>query len=176
MVNRIKTLIFLLSLSSCSSFQEKSKQIKYEYPPDNPYPTIMKKAKSSEMLALLVELKPKSLKFDCTLRNDSPYYWCGVDGVIQNPDPKLPKKVGTTYHRVVNLEGKKVSENLIKRLKKANKPVFLVTPRSFHIDDNEFGNLMFGIYNEDECMNLFHDYSTCPGTSKKLNIFTGKYE
>ncbi len=126
--------------------------------------------------SVAVELKPESLEFDCTLRNDSPYYWCGVKGVIKNTDPKLPSKVGTVYQRVVDSKGKKVSEALISRLKKANIPVFLVAPHTFSIDDDgTFGNYMYGIYNRDECMDLWDDYSACPKSVKKLNVFTGKY-
>lgn len=176
-VNNIVIFVFILLLESCGGQQYKKKEESWEYPADNLYPTIMKSVPRIDgPPRVAVELKPKSLKLDCTLRNDSPYYWCGVDGEIKNPDPKLPKTVSTVYQRVVNAKGKKASENLIKRLKKANVPVFLVAPHTYSIDnDGTLGNYMYGIYNGDECMDIWDDYSACPVTAKKFDIYTGKY-
>ncbi len=175
--NDVLIFIFLLLFQSCSGQQYKKKKEQWEYPADNIYPTIMKQVpRNGGPPRVAVELTPKSLKFDCTLRNDSPYYWCGVDGVITNPDPKLPVRISTVYQRIVDARGKIVSESLIMRFKKANKPVFLVAPHTFSIgDDGTLGNYMYGIYNDDECVDLWDDYSACPTTAKRLDIFTGKY-
>lgn len=69
-----------------------------------------------------------------------------------------------------------MSKELIKRLKKANRPVFLVAPHTFTIDDDStLENYMYEIYNSDECMDIWDDYSAYLKTAKKLDIFTGEY-
>jgi len=174
---RVNNFIFFTLfcfLFACTTEEKRSTE--WEYPPVNPYPTVMNEGKCKDgPPCIIVELDPKSLKFDCTLRNDSPYYWCGIDGQIKNPDPKLPKIVGTVFHRIVDKKGKKTSKELVNRLKKADKPVFLVAPTGYYIKSNEFGNAIFGIYNEDECMNLFYDFSSCPESAKKLDLYKGNY-
>lgn len=164
------TIVVLFS--ACSPLQN----TKTDNTLTNPYPSIMKLFVYKERVpSLIVELEAKSLTFKCSLRNDSPYYWCGIEGNINNPDFKLPKKVIVTFHRVVDKKTKKVAENFFQKLKTSNKPIFLVSPNSYQISNNEFGNLMFGVYNEDVCMDLFRDFEACPKSAKKFDLYSNSY-
>ena len=178
-VNSIVISLIFIFFAACSSSYMglKEDNVKWDYAPLNPYPSVMKEVKCErDTPCVLIELKPESLQLDCTLRNDSPYYWCGVSGKIKYPDTKLPERVDTVFHSVVSKVVKKNTERLIKRLKESGKPVFLFSPPQFFIDDaNEFTNKMFGIYNEDECADMFYQYFICPETAKKFDVYSNKY-
>lgn len=42
-------------------------------------------------------------------------------------------------------------------------------------DKKSVSSQLYGFYNSKECIDLFDDYSLCPNTAKKLDIFSGKY-
>ncbi len=179
-IKKIITLVVaLLSLLGCSVGKMKQqKDAQFEVTSRNPYPTIMQEFRNKDDISyFIVELKPESLQFDCSLRNDSPYYWCGVDGELKKRDLKLPEKIGTVFQSVVEQKVKLAAKKLILRLKKANKAVYLVSPIAYFIDkkSGEFTNTIRGIYNEDECMNLFDDFSTCPQSAKKFDLYGNRY-
>jgi len=176
--NNVKIILFFLLITSCSYLKkQQKKEVEYIYPPINKFPSVMKEIQTKDGPVLMVELKPESLEFECTLRNDSPYYWCGIDGEIKNPDPKIPSKVTTVYHTVVTEKGKSASLKFVKRLKELKKPVFFIITCGVDVDKQDYtlSAQMFGAYNEYECMEVFGDYSLCPETSKILDIHTGEY-
>lgn len=174
----IINLFFIISITSCSQINKRNKEIDYIYPPDNPFPSIFTVRKYKDQnIGLTAKLNPETIKMSCRLRNDSPYYWCDFEGELISPDPKLPKKIASTFHVVVAKEGKKVAINFAKRMKKYDEPVVLVLEKGAFIskEHNLIYSQLFGVYNSKECFDVFHDYSLCPKSAKKLNIFTGDY-
>lgn len=141
----------------------------YVYPPTNPYPSIFTEVETQLSTPnLSVEVYAKSLEISCLLRNDSPYYWCFIDGKIINKDKNLPKKVATFFHTVVDESGMEKSKKLVQRMKKNGIPVTMILNIGIYIN-KEAGELsaqLIGLFNKKECMNLFGDYSVCPSTSK----------
>lgn len=176
--NCLSFLLLLLVISSCSLNAEKNKEIEYIYPPDNPFPSIFQVRRYKDQnLGLTAKLKPKTIKMSCRLRNDSPYYWCDFEGKLISPDPKLPKKISSTFHVVVAEIGKKAALSFAKRMRKNNEPVTIVLARrasKSNADDSIYSQL-FGVFNSKECFDVFDRYSLCPKTAKKLDIFSGKY-
>jgi hypothetical protein len=175
--NKLTLLIFFL-IFSCSNIVNKEESL-YETPEKFkdkfPFSTI-KKTCEDDLPCYVIELKPESLSLECSLRNDSPYYWCHVSGVLKNPDPKLPKKISTVFHSVVGPEAKTRSEKFVIRLKKSKKPVYLITINGYFISqDKELISQLTGLFNEDECIEIYNDYSACRESKKKFNIHSGKY-
>lgn len=173
-------LILLHSfIISCSQVSKNSKKLEWNYPPDNPFPSIFTVGKYSDQnIGLTAKLKPETIKMSCRLRNDSPYYWCDFEGELVSPVLELPTKISSTFHVVVDDTGKKAALNFAKRMKKNNEPVVIVLEMRAFITkvDNSLYSQLFGIYNSKECFDVFDDYSLCPETAKKLDIFTGKYK
>lgn len=171
-------ILLVFSFVSCSQISKEYSTPKWNYPPDNPFPSILKqKEYADQRVALLAKLKANTLKMTCNLRNDSPYYWCGLEGELLNPSSELPKKLGTFFHVVVAEEGKQAAINLTNRMIENGEAVTAVlNTRPFIMDDNKsVSSQLYGFYNSKECFDLFDDYSLCPNTAKKLDIFSGKY-
>lgn len=173
-----KVLLFLILTVSCSHVEKNSKDPEYIYPPNNPFPSIFTVRKYKDQnIGLTANLKPQTIKMSCRLRNDSPYYWCDFEGELVSPDPKLPKKISSTFHVVVAEIGKKAALNFAKRAKQNNEPVTIVLEMRASITniDNSIYSQLFGVYNSKECFDVFEKYSLCPNTAKKVDIFSGKY-
>lgn len=132
--------------------------------------------REDEFPCLITEVKHISLHFGCTLRNDSPYYWCSLETMFTKPTQKLPSKSVHVFPSVVNDEIKIQFEKFMERLKNAKKPVFIVGFDEFFVDDenHQLINKMHGAFNEQECMDFDNDFTQCPKTAKRLNIYTGK--
>ena len=174
----IRVLFSLILMTSCSQTDKKVKRPEYIYPPDNPFPSIFTVRRYKDQnVGLTAKLKPETIKMSCRLRNDSPYYWCDFEGELVTPDPKLPKKVSSTFHVVVAEIGKKAALKFAKRMKKNNEPVVIVLEMraSKTKVDNSIYSQLFGVYNSKECFDVFDRYSLCPKTAKKLDIFSGRY-
>ena len=178
MLKLINRILLISILVSCSQLSKEDKKPKWNYPPDNPFPTIFTVRKyKDENIGLTAKLKPETIKMSCRLRNDSPYYWCDFEGELLSPDPKLPKKINSTFHVVVAKTGKEAAINFARRVKNNNKPVVIVLQsRASKSDvDNSIYSMLFGIYNDRECFDVFHRFSLCPKNTKKLDIFSGEY-
>lgn len=176
--NNVKIILFFMLITSCSYLKKQlKKEVEYIYPPVNQFPSIMTEIESDGNPALLLKLKPESIYISCNLRNDSPYYWCSLEGEVEKPDPKLPKKVFSVYHTVMPEKGKLASLQLYKRLRKTKKTVFVILAIGVSIDkdDNDISGQFLGLFTDIECMHVFGDYSLCPRSSKILNIHSGKY-
>lgn len=171
-------ILLIFSIISCAQVDKKNKETEYIYPPDNPYPSVFTVRRYKDKnVGLTAKLKPETVNISCRLRNDSPYYWCDFEGELISPDPKLPKKIASTFHVVVAEAGKIAAINLAKRMKKNNEPVVIVLEMRASVSKeyNFIHSQLFGIYNNKECFDVFERYSLCPDTAKKLDIFTGKY-
>ena len=83
----------------------------------------------------------------------------------------------STFHVVVNNIGKRNAFNFVKRLKNNKGPIFIVLADrpSYIKEENAIFSQLYGIYSNEECFDLFDDYSLCPSSAKKLNIFSGEY-
>ncbi len=173
-----KVLLLLILTVSCSHKAKEAEEPEYIYPSENPFPSIFTVRKYKDQnIGLTAKLKPETIKMSCRLRNDSPYYWCDFEGSLISPDPKLPKKVSSTFHRVVTEIGKKAALNFAKRMKNNNEPVIIVlASRPFFSDGHDLiYSQLLGVYSSKECFDVFEDYSLCPNTAKKLDIFLGEY-
>ena len=176
--NFIFKLFIVFLLNSCSQIDKKDKELEYIYPPDNPFPGVFTVRRyKDDNVGLTAKLKLESIKMSCRLRNDSPYYWCDFEGELVSPDPKLPKKIASTFHVVVAKEGKKAAIDFTERMKKNNEPVVIVLEKGAFISKeyNLIYSQLFGAYNSKECFDVFERYSLCPNTAKKLDIFSGEY-
>lgn len=170
-----KFLFFpLLFTLSCSSVNKNTATLSTSA--KNPYPKIFESVNAHDgNLELLARVEPSSLTLDCSLRNDSPYYWCYVEADLIKKNSKYPQKVGAVYHTVVDDKGVKVSKDIIDQFKKNKSKMVLVISfkASINDKDNMFSAQLMGMYNSKVCINLFDDYSNCPKKSKKIDVHTG---
>lgn len=169
--------LLIICICSCSGIGNK-KEIKWNYPLDNPFPEILQTREyDSDRIGIIAKLSPESVQFSCRLRNDSPYYWCDIEGTLTKPKLGFPSKITSTFHVVVDINGRNNAKNFISRLKSNKKFIHVVlvhNPSISEIDNSIYAPLL-GIYNIKECIDLFHNYSLCPKAAKKLDIFSGKY-
>lgn len=175
-INKINLIFIFIFTYACSQIPKAEKKPNWKYPPTNPFPSILKTRHYGDgNIALSTELK--SINMSCRLRNDSPYYWCDLEGELINPDSTLPTKISSTFHVVVGEKGKIATLSLLKRLKKTNKPITIILEKSAFITsvDNSIYSQLLGLYTADECFDLLYDFSLCPTNAKKLEIFTGNY-
>jgi hypothetical protein len=178
LISSLISILLLAFIISCSQVAKDGKKPEWNYPPDNPFPSIFTVKKyDDQKIGLVAELKPKTIKMSCRLRNDSPYYWCDFEGELVSPVLNLPKKISSTFHVVVAETGKNAALNFAKRIKKSKEPTIIILEMRAAITnvDNSIYSQLFGIYNSKECFDVFENYSLCPKTAKKLNIFTGKF-
>ncbi|MBE8222005.1 MAG: hypothetical protein HAW60_04665 [Bdellovibrionales bacterium] len=120
-----------------------------------------------------VEVIPKALHFECTMRNDYPHYWCGIEAKIKYPSPKLPKVVDFNF---MSSKPKYYVDNykkLINKLKKSKEKLYLLS-RYFAFISNSFSEpiivgQLHGMHNKNICLNWFDDFQDCPKTAKHFN-------
>lgn len=157
-------LIYFLLITSCSTL------LKDKYPVEwkSPFPSILEDIylEKEEQLVYKAKLVASSLEFDCTLRNDSPYYWCGIDGTFVEKDPKLPSTLSGLYHSVVNIKGKKVSEKIVSKMIKKKEIISVIsTNRAGKYDDYILVKIL-AFYNSEFCITFFGHDEFCPKTAK----------
>lgn len=163
-------VLLILELSSCASLHTVT--IEQNAATLNPYPAIMNIGKNESGATIhIIELIPTSLDLSCNLRNDSLYYWCTLSADLKNTSPQLPARIEATYHRAIDKKAVETSKRFIRQIRKDN-VVYVVTPQGFTVNADAFSNLLFGIYSDAECMDLFFDYSQCPVDAKKIDIFS----
>lgn len=171
----MKKLIISIYIIFCVGCTLSEKKESYEYqPPNNPYPNIFTTVETQlSSPKLTVDVRASSLELSCSMRNDSPLYWCYLDGELIKTDKTRSYKVETFYHVVVDKAGVSKSKNMVERMRKNGDPVTLLVNMHVYIGgaSRNFQAQLVGLYNNKECMNLFEDYSTCPEASKVIHLW-----
>ncbi len=165
-------ITFFVLLFSCSVGHKRADD--YIYPESNPYPKIFKTILHSEYGELLkTDLETSSLSFDCTQRNDQPYYWCGIDGELVTKKSGLPSRLETIFH--VQLPEWAVSNvtQMIKTIKKRSQKLTVIIHRNPQVDvkKNAFWNQLFLFYDNRSCIAFLDTESLCPKSAKVENIY-----
>lgn len=145
--------------------------------PANDYPKIFELYKGSSVPVYRIKIGPKSLKFECSKRNDYPHYWCIIRAnVIHNYD-KYPKKILVSFMSSRNIAFVKKYEEYIERIRKDSKVASLnVSYTTFEIDEKElepirqFSGIFIGLEAEDLCINWFNYFENCPWGLKKIKL------
>lgn len=133
--------------------------------PENPFPSIMEQFYSYKLPVYRFEIKTNNLAFDCTKRNDSELYWCGIDTELMHPDKNLPHLITMLLSSSISSEDIDFYRAAIKRFSSNTHPTFLlgIFPSKMEIEGKTsiFGKY-YGIYNAQECLNWYGYFEDCP--------------
>lgn len=131
MLNKLFFFNLLLVLFSCSNIQKKE----YTYPMSNPYPKVFDTVEDEYYGDLLkTNIKASTIKFECTERNDQPYFWCGIDGELIGTAQELPSKIETIFHVQLPKWAVHNVEILLKKIKKRSDFLTVIIHRNPKID------------------------------------------
>lgn len=172
--NSFYLLICIFLLNACS-LQSKALETKSDDDydewvlPVNDYPEIFELYKGSSVPVYRVKIEPKSLKFECSKRNDYPHYWCNIRAVVIHDIDEYPNKILVSFMSSRSKEFVKKYEEYIERIKNNSKRASLnVSYTAFDIDEKklepmrQFSGVFVGLETEKFCINWFNYFDNCP--------------
>lgn len=177
-MRRYDVFLILLFLNFCSqnkkddSFKENESTHQYQYKmPLNPFPSIMEQFYSYKLPVYKMQVKPKSIDFDCSKRNDQNLFWCIVNAELAFPDKDLPNKITMAIPASIAKEDIAFYSASIKKIASNNIPVFLLGIFPFKSELNDMPVVIgkyYGIYNAQECLNWYGYFEDCPKGSAAI--------
>ena len=170
MLNKFLFISLLTTLLSCSQIKKKE----YIYPRSNPYPEIFEIVKDEHYGDLLkTKIKASTIKFECTERNDQPYYWCGIDGELERRTQDLPSKLETIFHVQLPKWGVRNVKSLLRKIQKRSDLLTMIIHRDPKIDTkrNAFWNQLFLFFDKKSCVAFLNTENHCPKETRVENIY-----